>query len=195
VEEFDHIEVGWVGAEVLLQEAVDGRLEEEGIVDSDHAHAGTTVPARFAAARHGAVHDIIGDEEEGLQKLDCPAQKTELFELLVGKGLVQESERGVGNGYAAIELAAGRVGIENLFQSRRCQSKLELAAQEIRIAEKDLTFWYHSKAAGGIPYLLASSRRSSTSEGKTDSKSFRVVRRAMALGIFGLVDGKEISSS
>jgi hypothetical protein len=50
--------------------------------------------------------------------------------LLIAKGLVQESERGVRNGYAAIELAAGRVGIENLFfQARRGQSKLEHAEE------------------------------------------------------------------
>jgi len=54
---------------------VDGTFEDKAIVDGDHPHMGDgfdsailhAVPARLASSRDGAIHDIVRDEEEGLQ--------------------------------------------------------------------------------------------------------------------------------
>jgi hypothetical protein len=75
LEELDEVDVRSVGAEVLLEEDEDGGLEHEGVVNGDHADFGCEVPAGLATAGLGRVHDVVGDEEEGLQELDHPAER------------------------------------------------------------------------------------------------------------------------
>jgi len=55
-----------VSAEVFFEERIDGGFQHESIVDGDHADLRLTVPARGAATSDAAVHDIVGDKEEGL---------------------------------------------------------------------------------------------------------------------------------
>ena len=74
VEELEEVDVGGVRAEVLAQQDVEGRFEHEAVVDGNGAHPGLLVPARLAAPRDGAVHDVVGDEEEGLEELRQPAE-------------------------------------------------------------------------------------------------------------------------
>lgn len=73
VEELDEIDVGGVGAEALLQDEVDGRLQHESVVDGDKADTLLAVPAGLATASDRAVHNIIADQEESLEQLGEPA--------------------------------------------------------------------------------------------------------------------------
>ena len=112
VEEVDDVGVVGVGAEVFLQEDVDGHFEHEGVVDGDHAHALLAVPARLAPARYGRVHDVVRDQEEGLEQLGEPAEGggEEVFRLFEGPG--EEEGGGVWDGEAAIAFSAQGVVIE-----------------------------------------------------------------------------------
>ena len=114
VEELEQVDVARVVAEVLFEEHVDGALEQEGVVDGHHADAVLAVPARLAAARDAAVHDVVRDEEEGLEELRHPAERGRL-EVLVRGELLSEQERDrVGHRHAAVAFAADRVGLETL---------------------------------------------------------------------------------
>ena len=115
VEELNEVDVGGVRPEVLLQNDVDAGLEEEGVVDGDQADTGMLVPAGLTAAGDGAVHNVIADQEESLEQLGEPAQQTEVLELLIGQGLLQESEAGVGDGETTVELSTGDVDVEGLL--------------------------------------------------------------------------------
>lgn len=115
VEELDEVDVGGVGAEVLLQDNVDAGLEQEGVVDGDQTDSLVLVPAGLATTGDGAVHDVVTDQEEGLEQLGEPAQQTEVLELLIGQGLLQESETGVGDGETTVELSTGDVDVEGLL--------------------------------------------------------------------------------
>lgn len=115
VEELDEVDVGGVGLEALLQDQVDGGLQHEGIVDGDEANTLVAIPAGLATASDGAVHDIIADQEESLEQLGEPAQNAQVLELLLGQGLLQEGETGVGDGETTVELATGGVGKQRLL--------------------------------------------------------------------------------
>ena len=67
VEELEKVHVVRLGAEVALQELVDRRLNQKRVVDGNEPNAVLLVPARLTPAGDGAVHDVICDEEEGLQ--------------------------------------------------------------------------------------------------------------------------------
>lgn len=114
VEELDQVDIGGVGAEALLQDEVDGRLEHESVVDSDKADTLVAVPAGLATAGDGAVHNVIADQEESLEQLGEPAQDAQVLELLLGQGLLQEGETGVGDRETTVQLAAWGVGEERL---------------------------------------------------------------------------------
>lgn len=116
VEEFNHVDVALVLAEVLLQEHVDGRFQDEGIVDGNHANAGLQVPARLSTASLGGIHDVVGDEEEGLEKLDHPSQQSSL-EVLLGRGvqgLVEQDGGGVDHRHAAVAFSTDGVVVQGL---------------------------------------------------------------------------------
>jgi hypothetical protein len=46
---------------------VDGGFEQECVVDSDIPDAVVFVPAWLSSASEGLVHNVIGNEEEGLE--------------------------------------------------------------------------------------------------------------------------------
>lgn len=106
VEELEHVGVGGVGAEVLLEEDVEGHFEHEGVVDGDGADARFAVPAGLAAARDGGVHDVVRDEEEGLQELREPAEGGGVEVFGRGEGAGEEEGGGVGDGEAAVAFPA-----------------------------------------------------------------------------------------
>ena len=114
VEELHQVDVGGVLAEVLLEEDVDGGLEHEGVVDGDHADAVLSVPTWGAAAGDGAVHDIIGDEEEALEELGHPAEGGGLEVVVLAELLALEKSDGVWHGHAAVAFSSDGVGIEGL---------------------------------------------------------------------------------
>lgn len=132
VEELNEVNVGGVRAEPRLQDVVDGGLEHEGVVDRDHSHSLVSVPAGLATARDRAIHHVVADQEEGLQELRQPAQGAEVLELLVVQGPLEECEGGVRDGEAAVELAAGGVGVERL---ERMVSKLSSSSEKERQTE------------------------------------------------------------
>jgi hypothetical protein len=49
--------------EVLLEDCVDARLEDEGVVEGQHAQIVLAVPTLLAAARHRGVHDVVGHQQ------------------------------------------------------------------------------------------------------------------------------------
>jgi hypothetical protein len=115
VEELDQVDIGGVGAEALLQDEVDRRLQHESVVDGDKADTLVAVPAGLATASNGAVHNIIADQEESLEQLGEPAQDAQVLELLLGQGLLlQKGETGVGDRETTVQLAAGGVDEERL---------------------------------------------------------------------------------
>lgn len=67
MEQIDQIRVVIRLLEVRLQHLIDRTLENKRIVESDVAHALNTEPAGLSAPGKGLVHEIISDEEVGLQ--------------------------------------------------------------------------------------------------------------------------------
>lgn len=126
VEQLDKVDVGGVGAEVLLQDDIDSGLEHEGIVDSDHAHSVLAVPAGLTTAGDGAVHHVIADQEESLEQLSKPAQSAEVFELFIVERLLQKSQTGVGNGETTVQFSTGDVDIDGLPQNHTVSKPLFL---------------------------------------------------------------------
>lgn len=114
VEELDHVNVGGVRAEALLEDEVDTRLQHESVVDSDQTDTLVAVPAGLATAGDGGVHHVVADQEESLEQLSHPTQDAEVLELLVGQGLLQESKAGIRDREATVELTAGNIDIEGL---------------------------------------------------------------------------------
>lgn len=64
--EFDEVDIVVLVPEILFKQKVNGSLEEECIVDGDHADTVGAIVTWLAAARNGGVHDVVRDEEEGL---------------------------------------------------------------------------------------------------------------------------------
>ena len=73
VEQLKQIDVRRVTADVLLEEGVNGGFKQKGVVDGDHSNLWLAVPAGCSSSGDTAIHDIIGDEEEGLEELGQPA--------------------------------------------------------------------------------------------------------------------------
>jgi hypothetical protein len=67
VEQFHKLNVVVGLLEVLLQKDVDARLENEGIVDGNHTNTFALVPTRLSTTGNGSIHDIIRNQEEGLE--------------------------------------------------------------------------------------------------------------------------------
>lgn len=121
VEEFEEHAVIRFGAEVLLEQKVDGGFQHEGVVDGNVADTVDAVPARLTSASDAGIHHVIGDEEVGLEKLDAPAEDggLEVFglgeltrELTSGSIGAKEDLDGVNDGKTAVELATGSVVVE-----------------------------------------------------------------------------------
>ncbi len=114
MEELDEVDIRRVLAEVLLEEGVDCGFEHEGVVDGDHADAFLAVPTWGTAAGDGGVHDVVRDEEEGLEKLGHPAQSGGLEVFLLREVLAGENGDRVWDGHAAVTFSPDGVGIEVL---------------------------------------------------------------------------------
>jgi hypothetical protein len=114
LEELNEVDVRGVTAEVLLEQDEDGGLEHEGVVDGDHADVGREVPAGLAAAGLGRVHDVVGDEEEGLQQLDHPAERGGVEVLLLSELTSEEQLGGINDGQTAVAFAANDIVVEGL---------------------------------------------------------------------------------
>lgn len=114
MEELHKVDVRGVRTEMFLENDVDTGFQHESVVDCDHAHALLAVPTGLATSSDGAVHDVVTNEEEGLQKLREPAQHAEVLELLVCQGLLEKSQAGIRNGETTVQLAARSVDIERL---------------------------------------------------------------------------------
>jgi hypothetical protein len=74
VEQLHQVDVVLVLAEVLFEQDVDGALEHKGVIDGDHADRGHQVPAGRATTRLGRVHNVVRDQEEGLEQLNHPSE-------------------------------------------------------------------------------------------------------------------------
>jgi len=109
LEELNEVDVGGVVAEVLLEEDEDGGLEHKGVVDGDHADVGREVPTGLATAGLGGIHDVVGNEEEGLEELDHPAERGSVEVLVFSKIASEEQLGGINNGQAAVALAANDI--------------------------------------------------------------------------------------
>ena len=70
MKQLDQVGVKLFLPEVLLQQQVDTAFQHEGVVDGDHADFGHEVPAWLTAPGFGGVHDVVADEEEGLEQFD-----------------------------------------------------------------------------------------------------------------------------
>ena len=178
VEELEEFDVRWVRAEVLAQQDVERGLEHEGVVDGDGAHAGLPVPARLAPSRDGAIHDVVGYEEEGLQELRQPAEGGAGEEVRIGEGGGDEDGGGVEDGDAAVVFAAKGIVVEGLGEvlvTLPVHEHFGGSAQRYGGGGScRSTFSYHSRASEGSSYCWAWATRSLTREGQTDSKSARV---------------------
>ena len=119
-EQLEELDVGGVLLEVAAEGLVDEDLEEEGVVNGIVlGDVRVLVPARSAAAGDGAVHDVVGDEEEGLEPLDLPPEDGGVEELLVGEGPALEDLDALDDGEAARHLAAGHRRFEAFRVVRR----------------------------------------------------------------------------
>lgn len=129
VVQLDQVEVVWGALEVLSQENVDAALDDECIIDSNHAHPRRLVPAGVAATSVGGIHDVVSYKEESLQELDGPAQNGDLFVLILGKFLFVENQLvGVNYAEAPVQFAPHCVMDERMLDPLAgLGSKLSLA--------------------------------------------------------------------
>ena len=111
MEEFENGEVGRVSAEVGPEKEINATFKHEGVVDGDHADLWPAVPARLRAARVRCVHDVVGDEEEGLEEFGQPAQGGRVGVFMGRERAGEQVGGGVGDGEAAVVFPAeGIVG-------------------------------------------------------------------------------------
>jgi hypothetical protein len=67
MKQFQQVNVIGFLAEVAFKEMVNGGFKHEGIVDGDISNTVNAEPTGLSATSEGLVHDVIGDEEEGLK--------------------------------------------------------------------------------------------------------------------------------
>ena len=113
LKEVDQVDINGRVAKVLAKEAVNHALEHERVVNGVEPDLRESKKAGLAATRDGGIHDVIGDEEEGLEQLDAPAEDVS-GALFVGLGGVALAEGFVAmrHGQAAVELAVRDVVLE-----------------------------------------------------------------------------------
>ncbi len=118
VEEVHQRDVEGGVAEVLLQDHVDVRLEQDPVVDRVEAHAVHLVPARLAAPRLRRVHHVVGDEEEGLEPLDAPAEDARAVEVLLAHLPLDRAHR-LHHRQAAVQLSERHVVLHQTLEVGR----------------------------------------------------------------------------
>jgi hypothetical protein len=89
-----------------------GRFQHEGIVDGDHAHPRSAIPARFTAASNARVHDIVTNQEEGLQQFGQPSERARQSQLLGRQRPLEQMEGRVGHRKTSVELSARSIGVD-----------------------------------------------------------------------------------
>lgn len=99
---------------MLLQDNVNAGLEHESVVNGNEAYTVMAVPAGLTTTGDRAIHHIIADQEEGLEKLRKPAQGTQLLELLIIETGSLQSQTGVRDGETTVQLSARHVNVEGL---------------------------------------------------------------------------------
>lgn len=149
VEELDELDVAGVVAEVLLEDDVDAGLEQERVVDGDHADALLAVPTGLAAARDAAVHDVVGDEEEGLEELRHPAQRGSLEVFLLSQRSAQDDGDRVGDRHAPVAFPAEGVGLEVLKVGKQNKSANCIGMEHMIERESSHTFLSQASSAAG----------------------------------------------
>jgi hypothetical protein len=85
MKQFERVDAVGLLAEMGLEKMVVDGLEHKGVVDGDVSHPLYTEPAGLSATSEGLVHDVIGDEEEGLKLLKCWCW------IIEGKGLKSQN--------------------------------------------------------------------------------------------------------
>ena len=65
---------------MLLEDEEDAGLEHEGVVDGDHAHFVLSIPTGLASPGDAGVHDVVADQEEGLQEASVIAAVKEALQ-------------------------------------------------------------------------------------------------------------------
>lgn len=67
MEKLDDIDVVWFRSEMFLEQPVNGSLEHESIIDRDQSDFFVTVPTRLTTTSYARIHDVVRNEEEGLE--------------------------------------------------------------------------------------------------------------------------------
>lgn len=67
VKELQEMDIVWLVSEMSLEEVIDGAFEHERVVDRDDANAFDAVPTGLSATSDRFVHDVVRDEQGGLQ--------------------------------------------------------------------------------------------------------------------------------
>lgn len=108
-----------------------------------------------------------------MKQFGQPPERSKILVLLVGQWLLQKCQTSIGNGEAAIQLAARDVGIKVL--------KIKMTISVFQRSQLDYfsTLLNHSRAFSGRLYFFAWSSMVSRKEGKTASKAARGVGAAI----------------
>ena len=131
VEELKKVDIILLLAEVLLEEIIDGALEQERVVYGNETDFLVTEPTWLAATSYTRVHDIVGDQEECLQlstqvrkqssatniatyQLHTPAQDSSLQVLIVRQRTSLQDLHCINDGQAAVQLASGNIVVQVL---------------------------------------------------------------------------------
>ena len=139
VEELEKVNVITLLPKMVLDKMVDGRLEHERIVYSDEPDFRFLVPAWLSSAGERRIHDIVRNEEEGLQLCDLqkrtmdypidgwgeetdelytPTKDGCFLVLILGQGCALEDLQRVYDGKAPVKLSAWYVIVEILSKVR-----------------------------------------------------------------------------
>ena len=134
-EQLEELDVRGALPEVAAEGLVNENLEEERVVDGIVLrHVRVLVPARGAAAGDGPVHDVVGNEEEGLEPLHLPAEDGGVEELLVGQGPALEDLDALDDREAARHLPT-RDGRFEAFRVVRRELLLEAVRKARQVLE------------------------------------------------------------
>mmetsp|Transcript_20255 Transcript_20255/g.45067 ORF Transcript_20255/g.45067 Transcript_20255/m.45067 type:complete len:291 (-) Transcript_20255:24-896(-) len=127
-EELEELNVGGMRLEVATEGLVDEDLKEQSVVDGIVLrHVRVLVPAWGAAASNATIHDIVGDEEEGLKPLDLPPKDGGIEEFLLRQSPTLEDFDALYDGEATGHFSPRDSGLETLAVIRR-----ELLLETIR---------------------------------------------------------------
>lgn len=67
MEKLDDIDVVWFRSEMFFEQPVNGSFEHESIIDRDQSDSFVAVPTRLTTTSYARIHDVVRNEEEGLE--------------------------------------------------------------------------------------------------------------------------------